>query len=1121
MKMNRIRFVLSVTVLAWMLACLAPSGATAQETQCGVVTNSVQDPTVACNQCARIYPNWTRYNLTYCFKNYTADMSTADQQAQIDAAFQTWASSTSLFTFTRVADNSAADITLEYVGNLSFYAITYPQNSIIFNDSYTWGNYPNVTGNIAPNLDLQTIAAHEIGHVLGLGHSCENEEGCTADAERNAALMNYQPFRTGTRRSLRSYDYTCITCFYPSMNVTAKNQFRNPNPDGSINLVSGGTLSIDDVPFFTGQVGGFQTVRRVRGAQVKLSTADQLFPTVPTTGIAQYFRVFNTNGDAGWRADNNQPIGFTPTVTVTTPTNLPAVTYAANFRNRYDNLNITAVPEFDAPIPNILATPVSAVEQSTVSLTAPDMLSQQPNGRTYFFESWADGNTSLTRNFTVSSPAPQSARYKAKLYSSYSSATASSVSTTGVSSAGSAQRRLVKRRARPGQSTDTYYFVYESNQKLYLCRSTDRGLTWGRDTFIGTGTNPSLASDADGVLIVFAGLGDGYIYSRYFADTGVLQAVQTVPNLSPIPNAHPVAVRLSTNGSEAMLAVEVGYEESYGTGSAIALARYGGDGNGGYQWSYMGEVPQSQVAGTVDNPFPSLNPAFDFVDTGTPTPEAKLVWQTYVSDANVTAPLKFIKVIASGETSVTFAPSAPLSIATDARTNRYRYPTLVTDDANQNSYVAWLGYSFTGSSPSTVVLYRALLTSGTPPVLLSTPVSEYGYSSNWFNPAIFWSRNNEAVVMMNTGSLHIIQARPASGGIAYLTPSSEYTGQSPAVSPRGDTLVAFTRYTVSPAPFAIGFVYGKPPQSPPNDNRLAGTGEGKELFATQDVSSSDEPQTHTATRITVSETTSAEPAFLTLTLSPEPEDSLSLSPVTQLDAARLADTVALNPETALNDLKTLNTTPEAGFGTISAKMKVRTRKLSRLAKQAKVWFDLCDATSGTVRASSPKVSLTEADTAREVSATFDAAAVGVLGQAVVVKARVQGMMPKPGQTISAGTQLRITESSAARGISVNYTAGDMLNTNRVGLPTAFDLVQNYPNPFNPATTIDYALPKTARVSLKIYDVMGRVVADVVDDTKPAGYHTATFDASRLTSGTYFYRLQATDFVRTKKMTLIK
>jgi hypothetical protein len=89
------------------------------------------------------------------------------------------------------------------------------------------------------------------------------------------------------------------------------------------------------------------------------------------------------------------------------------------------------------------------------------------------------------------------------------------------------------------------------------------------------------------------------------------------------------------------------------------------------------------------------------------------------------------------------------------------------------------------------------------------------------------------------------------------------------------------------------------------------------------------------------------------------------------------------------------------------------------------------------------------------------------------------------------------------------------------VPEAFNLSQNYPNPFNPTTTINYRLQFSGRVTLKVYDLLGNMVATLVNEEKPAGTYSVIFDAGRLSSGIYFFRLQTGNFSATKKMILLK
>jgi hypothetical protein len=93
--------------------------------------------------------------------------------------------------------------------------------------------------------------------------------------------------------------------------------------------------------------------------------------------------------------------------------------------------------------------------------------------------------------------------------------------------------------------------------------------------------------------------------------------------------------------------------------------------------------------------------------------------------------------------------------------------------------------------------------------------------------------------------------------------------------------------------------------------------------------------------------------------------------------------------------------------------------------------------------------------------------------------------------------------------------------NLLRLPNEFSLVQNYPNPFNPRTTLGFSLPHGSNVTLIIYNITGRKVATIADGFFPAGAHQVTWTAEEYSSGIYFYRLKAGDYIETRKMILIK
>jgi hypothetical protein len=89
------------------------------------------------------------------------------------------------------------------------------------------------------------------------------------------------------------------------------------------------------------------------------------------------------------------------------------------------------------------------------------------------------------------------------------------------------------------------------------------------------------------------------------------------------------------------------------------------------------------------------------------------------------------------------------------------------------------------------------------------------------------------------------------------------------------------------------------------------------------------------------------------------------------------------------------------------------------------------------------------------------------------------------------------------------------------VPGQYELSQNFPNPFNPSTQIRFSLPEASEVSLKIYDILGKEVAVLVNETKAPGTYQILFDASQLASGVYVYQLKTSSFIESKKMTLVK
>ena len=119
-----------------------------------------------------------------------------------------------------------------------------------------------------------------------------------------------------------------------------------------------------------------------------------------------------------------------------------------------------------------------------------------------------------------------------------------------------------------------------------------------------------------------------------------------------------------------------------------------------------------------------------------------------------------------------------------------------------------------------------------------------------------------------------------------------------------------------------------------------------------------------------------------------------------------------------------------------------------------------------------------------------------------------------GMSLFAGTSTGLWK----RPLSEMITTGVKISKT---IPAEFALFQNYPNPFNPATAISYQLPAVSHVTLKVFDLLGREVATLVNEVKQAGSYTVTWDAARLASGIYLCRLQAENFTETKKLILLR
>ena len=138
--------------------------------------------------------------------------------------------------------------------------------------------------------------------------------------------------------------------------------------------------------------------------------------------------------------------------------------------------------------------------------------------------------------------------------------------------------------------------------------------------------------------------------------------------------------------------------------------------------------------------------------------------------------------------------------------------------------------------------------------------------------------------------------------------------------------------------------------------------------------------------------------------------------------------------------------------------------------------------------------------------------------------RIESFVGEPFSGASSSGGFTLTSGLSAYVAGARKTMG--VAAAERGIPTTYTISQNYPNPFNPSTTLEFGLPRSAKVAITAYDILGREAAIIFSGDLPAGYHSVRFSPQNLSSGVYVYRIVAAGggaepFVAAKKMILLK
>lgn len=241
---------------------------------------------------------------------------------------------------------------------------------------------------------------------------------------------------------------------------------------------------------------------------------------------------------------------------------------------------------------------------------------------------------------------------------------------------------------------------------------------------------------------------------------------------------------------------------------------------------------------------------------------------------------------------------------------------------------------------------------------------------------------------------------------------------------------------------------------------------------------------------------------------------------TRVNFAEMADTLRFDGATSVNSyLETEPFTVQDGTP-LSYAIDYRTRDSSSAvsalnsAKNVSFTVELVDAGTQKVIGALNNCVYSSSQVVRHKSTRYDVDTKGIGNRTVKMRIRVNTNADAQFAIVN-----RVGRNTALgkKGVSDNQTI------NFTGSPAVTDyaLDQNFPNPFNPTTTISYQLPKASHVTIKVYDMIGREVATLVNEDKEQGRYTALFDASHLSSGIYIYSIKSGDYTAVKKMSLIK
>ncbi len=643
--------------------------------------------------------------------------------------------------------------------------------------------------------------------------------------------------------------------------------------------------------------------------------------------------------------------------------------------------------------------------------------------------------------------------------------------------------------------------------------STNNGATWEREQLIGFGTNPALDVKNGWVVISYLettsgvtkvrtkfGVGSSNpsgIFINWQPSSAVTSEVvaDTKPSVKirgflPVPEGLPEQ-EIEMNHI-AVPEVIIAFDKKNGNNSQLTIAR-----GGRFQSYFFTETVLHNSGGTV-----LTNPAIEAL----PNNNIAVVWQLG------SFPVGGDGVRYAEFNGSTFTPNFALPIVHP--TVNYQFPTIAVS-ASGEKHIAWQAHNH--HLNLSVILYERLTATNA-----TTPLTQLqlGYS-NHAKPSINWA-NNSATILAESGSTSFAISKPDGQGF---TAFSTFSGRAPSIVASGSKRYCYTTGSAVPYQIQFGEISTGGEQSPPTERSVGGSSGTISPIATTlggSPASSVAPSFQLAERVTARLATQDESGFLELTLADVGLNGNSRAGLTfhPLGALLLEDASLLAPTSIFQTLKSRSFAIADSLTQISAVVNVRSANLRGLLGNAtpQLAVELFNAQTNQSLALSQTVLLSASDTAKSFNFIM-ALPASARGTRTELRVKVLGFVPQSSHQASALNAIELVNASGGTAI-VNRFGNH--NATAVGsVPTNFALRQNYPNPFNPVTVIRYELPEASVVKLQVFDVLGRAVATLLNEKRDAGIYETPFNAGSLSSGTYFYRLQAGSFVETKKMMLVK